>query len=798
MWEKIVLNLLSNAFKYTPAGEVSIELAGSSESIQLKVRDTGLGIPAEARPHLFERFYRVPGASGRTHEGTGIGLSLVSTLVKQHGGSITVESSVGKGSCFTVTLPAGNSHLPADRLRAKQSDTGMSAAARAFVEGALRWDSNDLLDPLAPTAAAAPGPAAPQGTAERPQILLVDDNADMREYIQRLLEPQFRVVTAANGEQALAMLERSAPDLLVSDIMMPRLDGYGLLRKVREDPRWRELPVILLSARSGEEAKIEGLEAEADDYVVKPFAARELVARVSHQLRMRQLRREARAAVEASEQRFQSALASSRAGFVLLEAVRGDQGTIVDFAWRYANAAAEQLIGQPASALLGRGVREVLPHAWEAPKYFEALVQVLETGVPVDLEVPLVHEKRRRWFHNSVARMGDGLVIWFANISARKRVEAELREVDRRKDEFLATLAHELRNPLAPIRQAAAIASEPRVNPSQLRWSQGVIERQVRHMGRLLDDLLDVSRITRGTLELRRERLDINAVVEAAVETSRPAIDAKGHTLVIAVAPGLPQIEADGLRLAQVLSNLLTNAAKYTDPGGRIELTLERQDTALLIRVADSGIGIEPDALPRMFQMFSQLRPALERSEGGLGIGLALVKGLVTLHGGTVEVHSAGPGQGSEFRVRLPMAAEESRAPAQREGASDAATEPSCARRLLVVDDNVDAAESLAMLLRLDGHAVETALDAEQALTIAASFKPELAILDIGLPRRNGYELALDLRRQAGASPPKLVALTGWGQPEDRARARNAGFDEHLTKPVDPDTLRSLIRSLGT
>ncbi len=798
MWEKIVLNLLSNAFKYTPAGEVRIELLGTNENIQLKVSDTGLGIPAEARPHLFERFYRVPGAAGRTHEGTGIGLSLVNTLVKQHGGSIAVESSLGSGSCFTVTVPTGNTHLPPDRLRAEPKDSGMSATARAFVEGALRWDSNDLLDPLAPSAATGSAPAAQQSNAAQPEILLVDDNADMREYIQRLLERQFRVVTAADGEQALAMLERSTPDLLVSDIMMPRLDGYGLLRKVRDDPRWRELPVILLSARSGEEAKIEGLEAQADDYVVKPFAARELLARVSHQLRMRQLRQEALAAVETSERRFQTALSSSLAGFVLLDAVRGPSGTVIDFAWRYANPAAEQLIGQPLSAFMGRGVREILPHAWEAPNYFETLVRVLETGAPVDLEVPLVHENRPRWFHNSVARMGDGLVVWFANITARKRVEAELREVDRRKDEFLATLAHELRNPLAPIRQAAAIASEPRVNPSQLRWSQGVIERQVRHMGRLLDDLLDVSRITRGTLELRRERLDVSAVVEAAVETSRPAIDAKGHTLVIAVPEGLPQIEADGLRLAQVLSNLLTNAAKYTDPGGRIELSIERQTSELLVRVADTGIGIEAEALPRMFQMFSQLRPALERSEGGLGIGLALVKGLVTLHGGTVQVHSAGPGLGSEFRVRLPLAIPQTRAPSQSEHSQDAADAPGWARRLLVVDDNVDAAESLAMLLRLDGHEVETALDAEQAVTIAATFKPELAILDIGLPRRNGYELALDLRRQAGAPAPKLVALTGWGQPEDRARALNSGFDEHLTKPVDPETLRALIRNLRT
>jgi signal transduction histidine kinase len=797
MWEKIVLNLLSNAFKYTPSGEVRIELSGTTESITLKVSDTGIGIAPDAQPHLFERFYRVPGVHGRTHEGTGIGLSLVSELVKQHGGTICVESTPGEGSCFIVNIPAGNSHLPPERL-CRERDSNVNSASRAFVEEAHRWGANELLDPIAATQVETVDPqpsTSHDATHAKPVILLAEDNADMRDYIERLLAPHYRVITATDGEQASALLERSPADLLLCDIMMPGLDGFGLLRKVRADERRRELPVILLSARAGEEAKIKGLEAEADDYVVKPFAARELLARVSHQLRMKRLRQEAREAVTASELRFQTALSSSRAGFVVLRAVRNRQAEIVDFEWQYANPAAEQLIGHPAHVLLGQRVQEALPEIWGAPNYFETLVTVVETGSPADIEVPLLRQNRRQWLHNSVAKMGDGLVIWFANITERKRAEAELREVDRRKDEFLATLAHELRNPLAPIRQAAAIASAARVTPAQLRWSQGVIERQVRQMGRLLDDLLDVSRITRGTLELRRERMDISAVVEAAVETSRPAFDAKGHALMVTLAEDLPQIEVDGLRLAQVLSNLLTNAAKYTDPGGRVELTVERQESELLIRVADSGIGIEPEALSRIFQMFSQLRPALERSEGGLGIGLALVKGLVMLHGGTVEVHSAGSGQGSEFRVRLPLPVcdNQIRLPPP---ASKQAVEPVCARRLLVVDDNSDAAESLAMLLTLDGHDVRTALDAEQALAIAVSFKPELAILDIGLPGRNGYELALDLRRQSGLGPLKLVALTGWGQPEDRARAHNAGFDEHMTKPVDPQVLRTLVRSL--
>jgi signal transduction histidine kinase/ActR/RegA family two-component response regulator len=460
------------------------------------------------------------------------------------------------------------------------------------------------------------------------------------------------------------------------------------------------------------------------------------------------------------------------------------------------NRAAERLLDRPAQALVGRRVRSVLPEAWNSPHLLETLARVVETGESADLEAPMLHDSRPRWFHNSIAKMDDGLVVWFADITERKRVEADLRDVDRRKDEFLATLAHELRNPLAPIRQAAAIASAPRATAAQLRWSHAVIERQVRHMARLLDDLLDVSRITRGTLELRCEWLDVRSVVDAAVETSKPALDGKGHTLEVTVGDGLPQIHADGLRLAQVLSNLLNNAAKYTDPGGHIQLAVESQEMALVVRVTDSGIGIEPEALPRIFQMFSQLRPALERSEGGLGIGLALVKGLVSLHGGTVEVRSAGAGHGSEFRIRLPLPAVK-KGIAMHNTTTDAANQFSYSRRLLVVDDNTDAAESLAALLALDGHQVKTAFDADQALDIADSFKPEVAILDIGLPRRNGYELALDLRRQSGDVPPMLIALTGWGQAEDRTRARNAGFDEHLTKPVDPQVVRALIRSLN-
>jgi PAS domain S-box-containing protein len=793
LWEKIVLNLLSNAFKYTSAGQITLHLSGTQEQIELRVADTGIGIPAEAQAHLFERFYRVPGAQGRTHEGTGIGLSLVSELVQLHGGSIRVESQVGAGTTFVIRFPAGNAHLPPERLELHPADAQVSAAARTYAEEARRWLSPEAVEVPREDASHALIQTAPLAESASPLLLLADDNADMRAYIARLLTPLYRVLTAVDGVQALELLHRHHPELLLTDVMMPRLDGYGLLRAVRSDPALREMPVIMLSARAGENARIEGLDAEADDYVVKPFVARELLARVSNQISMSRLRREARDAVTASEGRFRAALSSSMIGFVVMQAVRDPDGHVIDFEWRYVNPAAERLLeGSSAQQLLGRRLRQSVPESWVPQPLFDTMVRVVEHCTPEDIEISVERDGQRFWFQNSIAKTEDGVVVWFADISARKRVESELREVDRRKDEFLAILAHELRNPLAPIRQAAAIASSPRRTEAQLRWSQGVIERQVRHMARLLDDLLDVSRITRGTLELRREQLDIRSVVEAAVETSQPALEAKAHTLNVQLPEVLPMIEGDGLRLAQVLSNLLTNAAKYTDAHGHIDLTVSEEGAHLVFRVADNGIGIAADALPRMFQMFSQLRPALERSEGGLGIGLALVKGLVALHGGAVEVASPGTDRGSEFIVRLPLVRPHPRSDPDS-GVPQARLEPVARRRILVVDDNPDAVESLALLLALDGHEVRTAVDPDTALTIAATFRPELAILDIGLPRRNGYELARDLIN-GGAQRPFLIALTGWGQIEDRQRAREAGFDEHLTKPVDPETVRALAR----
>ncbi|HEX8756177.1 MAG TPA: ATP-binding protein [Steroidobacteraceae bacterium] len=371
-----------------------------------------------------------------------------------------------------------------------------------------------------------------------------------------------------------------------------------------------------------------------------------------------------------------------------------------------------------------------------------------------------------------------------------QRAIAALRETDRHKDAFLATLSHELRNPLAPIRNAAEVLGSPRLTPMQLRWTQTVIQRQAAHMASLLDDLLELTRISQGKLQLRKRICTLQSVVDAAIETARPLVEKKKHALHIRLPPDIPPFIGDPVRLAQALSNLLTNAAKYTDPGGRIELSA-RLEERLTIAVQDNGIGIPAGQLGGLFTMFSQIPSAIGRSEGGLGVGLALVKGLAELHGGTVEAQSGGAGQGSRFVIALPFeAAPESEQPAQQESS----VIPHGTLRVLIADDNHDAADSMAMLVSMDGYEVRAVYDGRAALTAAETLRPDVALLDIGMPELDGYAVARAIRGQRGGVNTCLIALTGWGSQDDKRHALEAGFDTHLTKPVDPDQLRNLLR----
>jgi signal transduction histidine kinase/CheY-like chemotaxis protein len=372
-----------------------------------------------------------------------------------------------------------------------------------------------------------------------------------------------------------------------------------------------------------------------------------------------------------------------------------------------------------------------------------------------------------------------------------ERLNERLVEADKRKDEFLAMLAHELRNPLAPLRNAVHLLQQPGVDRPLVERTGEMMGRQVQQLGRLVDDLLDLSRIARGKMELRREWVDLGQIARRAADASRPLIESRRHQLTVSLPDAPVRLLADPTRLEQVLTNLLNNAARYTLEGGRIWLAAATEDGEAVVRIRDTGIGIPPEMLSRVFGLFAQVERSQERAEGGLGIGLSLVKSLTEMHGGTVEAHSGGPGQGSEFVVRWPLVAEEIPTDVGAPPKQAVAIERSV--RVLVVDDNVDAANSLAMLLRLWGHEVAIAHDATAALRVAEAQRPEVALLDIGLPGMDGYELARQLRPQPGLGRTVLVALTGWGQEEDRRRSQEAGFNHHLVKPVDLSALQELL-----
>jgi CheY-like chemotaxis protein len=379
-----------------------------------------------------------------------------------------------------------------------------------------------------------------------------------------------------------------------------------------------------------------------------------------------------------------------------------------------------------------------------------------------------------------------------SDIHDRKLMEETLRQAERRKDEFLATLAHELRNPLAPIRNAVAILGKKDALDPELSWSREVIERQVDQMSRLIDDLLDIARIAGGKLLIRKERLLLERAIDMALETSRPHINAAGHSLSVLLPSERVTVEADPARLAQVFSNLLNNAARYTERHGEIALTAEVDRDEVLVSVQDNGIGFRPEVAERLFEPFSQLTRSNERSHGGLGIGLSLVQGIVALHGGSVEARSRGPGQGAEFVVRLPLP---KYTDSVREVKPVAQAKPQATIagvKVLVADDNRDAADSLQRILSLYGYQVEVAYDGTAAIQLDGAFRPKVAVLDIGMPGANGFEVARSIRESRG-DVVTLIALTGWGQEGDRRRAMEAGFDYHLTKPVDPGALNDLL-----
>ncbi len=927
MWETVVLNLLSNAFKFTFEGKITVSLRQAERAVELRVSDTGTGVPADEVPRMFERFHRVENAKGRTHEGSGIGLALVHELVKLHGGAITIDSELGLGTTFAISIPLGAQHLPKDQVGNGPRAAQRTTSANVFAEEALRW-----LPSAGQTAAPAADLSSLQDTSidrvmapqqadgERPTVLIADDNTDMRQYLVRMLEPHYRTEAVPDGEAALAAALKRTPDLILTDVMMPRLDGFGLLQALRDNPRTASVPIIMLSARAGEDSRIEGMQEGADDYLVKPFSGRELLARVAAHLQMARMRRDSIEAVRASEAQFRALVSASsdvvyrmNADWTEMRHLQGrefivdthepsrswlekyihpdDQQRVIDaireavrtkgnfelehqvvrvdgtLGWTFSRAIplldkdgdVAEWFGMASDVTARRQVQEALRRSEQKYRTLFASMDegycVIEmifdaTSLPTDfryLEINPAFEKHTglrnaegmrmqeiaadvggqwcetfgrvattgepirfinnapmldgRWLDIYAFRLdGHGtprVAVLINDISDRKRDEEErerlvarLREEDQRKDEFLATLAHELRNPLAPIRSGLQIMRMAQGDAAATERVRAMMERQVTQMVHLIDDLLDLSRISHGKIDLRMDRIDLAAAIHQAIEASRPAIARANHELLIKLPADPIYVDADLTRMAQVFSNLLNNAAKFTDRGGQIRVTMQQIGAQAVVSVQDSGMGIPTLMLAHVFDMFKQIDGSMGRSKGGLGIGLFIVKRLVEMHGGSIEVISGGNGNGSEFVVRLPVAASLA---AQERNAQPDPEIRSAHHHILVVDDNADAAETLSMLLTIMGNDTVTAHDGPSGLKMAAQLKPHVIFLDIGMPTLNGYEVARRIRLQAWGAGIVLIALTGWGQAEDKRLAREAGFNFHLTKPVLPADLETLL-----
>ncbi|RUR72687.1 ATP-binding protein [Chlorogloeopsis fritschii PCC 9212] len=527
MWEKIVLNLLSNAFKFTLEGEIAVRLhLADDRYVTLQIEDTGTGIEPEELPHVFERFYQVRKPTARTHEGSGIGLALVHELIKMHGGTVDVSSTVGVGSCFTVTIPLGTAHLPSERIEATHTLTSTALGTASYVHEAERWlpEEENRVGGTGNREESCLSPVTCHLSPFSAHVLIVDDNADMRDYLKRILSEHVEVQAVADGAAALAAATERVPDLVLSDVMMPQMDGFELIKALRADARTKEVPIILLSARAGEESVIEGLQAGADDYLIKPFSATELVTRVNVHLQMAHLRS---------------------------EALRQE------------------------------------------------------------------------------------------------------RTISRRKDEVLSTVSHELNTPLVAILGWARLLRSSPPNPAMLAKALETIERNATLQAKLVQDLLDISRIAAGKISLNYQSVDLKSIIDTAIATVRQSLETKDICLEYIVDPLSITVEGDPERLQQIVLNLLTNAIKFTPQGGRIKVRLDITENQAQIVVKDNGKGISAEFLPHVFDIFRQSESS--HSKNGLGLGLAIAHHLVELHGGKIYAESPGVGRGATFTVKLPL-----------------------------------------------------------------------------------------------------------------------------------------------
>jgi PAS domain S-box-containing protein len=1106
MWEKIVLNLLSNAFKFTFEGQIAVTLEWRGDRVELRVSDTGVGIPASDLPRIFERFHRVTHARARTHEGTGIGLALVQELARLHGGAVSVTSEEGHGTTFIVSVRTGTAHLPSERISAARQLTSTSVGSLPFVEEASRWLPGDAALDATVSDPAIIGRADPASA----RVLIADDNADMRDYLGRILGHTYRVEAVADGEAALERIRSSPPDLVLTDVMMPKVDGFALLAAIRADERTRSTPVILLSARAGEESRIEGLRAGADEYLTKPFSARELLACVASQLQLARLRRDSERALRFRSEQHQTLLNRSPLGVFLVNAdfriqevnpvamralgiieggvvgrdfgeimhllwerdyadelvrvfrrtletgepfaalehskLRIDRGVVEHHEWRldritladgrdglvcyfqdmsekreamatkaylaaiidsaddaiisksldgiiqWCNAAAERMFGYSSRELVGQPVRILIPperqseeddilerlRRGERVDHFETvrltkdgrILDIALTVSPVrdadgtiigaskivrdisavkraelerlrllqenaditaalnsvgesvasDLDpnnvvqavtdvatelttaqfgaffynvvgdagesydlytisgvpreafarfpmprntevfeatfkgtsvfrsdditrdpryghnlpyhgMPPGHLPVRSYLavpvkgradevigglffgHSEIGRFGErherlaaGVASWASVALENARLYASVQEASRIKDDFLASLSHELRTPLNAILGYARMLRSGIVAPDRQQKAIATIERNATSLTKIVEDVLDISRIVSGKMRLSVQPLDFPALVRNAIDAITPAADAKGLRVETFLAPHVEIIAGDPERLQQVLWNLLSNAVKFTNRGGRIQVRLQRVDSHVELAVSDTGIGISQEFLPHVFERFRQADAGMTRERGGLGLGLSIARQLIEMHGGTIDVSSPGTGQGSTFRLKIPLmivqpSLEDGRLPHPRPGVErrERHLGDLDGVHVLAVDDERDALSLVSEVLEGAGARVSAAHSAEEAWLKLETDVPDVVVADLGMPKLDGFQFIDRIRRHRNARVRELpaAALTAYARSDDRIRALRAGFQIHLTKPIDPAELVTTVASLA-
>jgi PAS domain S-box-containing protein len=655
MWEKIVLNLLSNAFKFTLQGNVDLTLHNVEGQAELRVQDTGTGIPSAELPRIFERFHRIEGAAGRTHEGTGIGLALVDELVRLHGGTVAAESELGKGTTFRLRIPYGAAHLPSDRIAADGQHSNGTLGAAPYVQEALRWlpggaaDEEQMVKDLAneDLAALLLDPRPPG--EDQGRVLLVDDNRDMREYVQRLLGRKYWVTAAADGEEAIAAAREAPPDLVLTDVMMPRMDGFELLRALRAEPATAAIPVIMLSARAGEEAETEGLEAGADDYLVKPFTARELMARVGSHISMHRLRLELtarehalRTKAEQAERQYRDILESISEGFVFIAR---------DWRIQYANSQVSAIGIVDVEKILGTNLWQAVPELANT-LFGQCFREAMESGEIRTVEA--YYEPSQRWVHASAYPSEEGLSVFTEDVTER-RVQQEkllLSEKLAATGRLAATIAHEINNPLESVLNLIYLARTSRAETAKVRQYLETAEKEITR----------VSHIARHTLGFYREtsvpsEIDLAALLEEVLAVYDSRLRASNIVLTkdFVVVPAIRGLRGE---FHQVFSNLISNAIDAMRDGGSLRIAMREpeggRDLGVVVSLEDTGMGIPPENIPRLFEPFFTTKPA-----AGTGLGLWVVRQFVLSWGGTIDVQSStdSPKHGTAFTIFFPLIA---------------------------------------------------------------------------------------------------------------------------------------------